>query len=480
MPNPNEIAFMDAMAQAELVRNKEVTPLELVQGAIDRIETINPQLNAVITPMYEQALEEAKGPLPDGPFTGVPFLLKDIGAMAKGVSTALGTRLLKGVFKPDHDSELTVRLRKAGFIIMGKTNTPEFGILPTTEPQAFGPTRNPWSLERTSGGSSGGAAAAVASCMVAAAHGNDGGGSIRIPASCCGVFGLKPTRARNPAGPDFGDMLSGLICEHALTRSVRDSAAILDATSGPDIGDPYWAPPNARPFLEEVGADPGKLRIAVDMANHLDEKPHGDCIQAIEHTARLCRDLGHEVVEAAPTLKGDPKDLLRAFDTLWTSNVAGTVNAIASMMKIKPSTEYFEPFTMALYEIGNKQSAPDYMRAITVMQRFSRDIARFFGDYDVLLNPTLGEPPVFLGELDAPADNPMAAWKRIARFTPYTAKYNATGQPAMSVPLYWNEQNLPIGSHFVGRFGDEATLFRLAAQLEKICPWDTRHPPVCA
>ncbi|MBI9074475.1 MAG: amidase [Desulfatibacillum sp.] len=480
MPDFNEIAFMDATAQAQLVRNKEVTPLELVQGAINRIEKLNPQLNAVITPMYEQALEEAKGPLPEGPFTGVPFLLKDIGAMAKGVQTCLGSRILKGMFFPDHDSELTVRLRKAGFIIVGKTNTPEFGILPTTEPVAFGPTHNPWDLDRTPGGSSGGAAAAVASGMVSVAHGNDGGGSIRIPASCCGVFGLKPTRARNPVGPDFGDLLSGLISEHALTRSVRDSAAILDATSGPDLGDPYWAPPNTKPFLEEVGANPGKLRIAVDLSTHLDEKPHPDCVRAVEETVRLCRELGHDVKEASPTVQGAPADLFRAFDTLWTSNVASTINAIVSISKITPSTDFFEPFTMALHEIGSKQSASDYLRALTVIQRFARDIARFLVDYDLLLTPTLGEPPVLLGELDAPEENPMAAWKRIAKFTPYTAKVNATGQPAMSVPLFWNSQNLPIGSHFVGRFGDEATLFRLASQLEQACPWAQRRPPVCA
>lgn len=480
MPHLKEIAFMDAMAQAELIRKKEVTPLELVDAAIDRIEKLNPQLNAVITPMYEQAREEAKGELPQGPFTGVPFLLKDIGAMAKDAPMALGTRLLKGVFKPDHDSELTVRLRKAGFIIMGKTNTPEFGALPTTEPLAFGATHNPWDLERTPGGSSGGAAAAVASRMIAAAHGNDGGGSIRIPASCCGVFGLKPTRARNPAGPDFGDMLSGLIAEHALTMSVRDSAAILDATSGPDVGDPYWAPPNARPFLEEVGADPGKLRIAVDLFTHLEEDPHPDCIKAVEHTVTLCRELGHEVKEASVESKIKPLDLLRAFDTLWTSNAANTVGAIAGMAKIEPSTEFFEPLTMAMYEMGKKQTASDYMRAVTLIQRFSREIAWFFMGCDVLLTPTLGEPPVKLGEFDASGENPLAAWKRMGRFTPYTAKFNATGQPAMSMPLYWNGQNLPIGSHFVGRFGDEATLFRLAAQLEKACPWADRLPPVCA
>ncbi len=255
MANLDEIAFLDATAQAELVRNKEITPSELVEAAIERIERLNPSLNAVITPMYDQARERAAGPMLEGPFAGVPFLLKDIIAFYAGVRMALGTALLSG-FVPDHDSELTLRHKKAGLITLGKTNTPELGLVPTTEPVAFGPTRNPWDTERTTGGSSGGSAAAVASGMVPMAHASDGGGSIRIPASCCGVFRLKPTRARNPLGPDFGDLLSGLICEHAVTRSVRDSAALLDATTGPDIGDPYWAPPPRRPFIEEVRADP--------------------------------------------------------------------------------------------------------------------------------------------------------------------------------------------------------------------------------
>jgi len=301
---PDEFAFMDATALAELVRKKEVQAAELVETVIKRIETLNPTLNAVVTPMYDQAREAADNIALDAPLAGVPFLLKDIMATYAGVRFTLGSNLLRH-FVPHHDSELVSRLKKAGLVIMGKTNTPEFGILPTTEPALFGPCRNPWDLERTTGGSSGGSSAAVATGMVPMAHANDGGGSIRIPASCCGLFGLKPTRGRNPLGPDFGDVIGGLVAEHAVTRSVRDSAVLLDATSGPDMGDPYWAPPPERPFANEVSADPGKLRIAFTTEAFAEIPIHRDCIQAVRDAAALCADLGHEVTQAAPKIKGD-------------------------------------------------------------------------------------------------------------------------------------------------------------------------------
>ncbi len=475
----DEIAFLDATAQAELVRNKEITPSELVEGAIERIERLNPSLNAVITPMYDQARERASGPMPDGPFAGVPFLMKDILAFYAGVRMAQGTALLSS-FVPDHDSELTLRYKRAGLITLGKTNTPELGLLPTTEPTMFGPTKNPWDTGRTTGGSSGGSAAAVASGMVPMAHANDGGGSIRIPSSCCGVFGLKPTRARNPLGPDFGDLLSGIICEHAITRSVRDSAALLDATAGPDAGDPYWAPPPRRPFLEEVGAKPGRLRIALSADFPFGHKPHEDCVTAIKEAAALCESLGHAVEEAAPSITRDPAEGAGAFIAIWAAGCATTIDAIAAIGKITPTEQMFEPFTFALYQQGREISASRYLRAVMTFQRATREVARFFEDYEVLLTPTLAEPPVPLGTFDAPKDNPMKVWERVARFAPYTALFNATGQPAMSVPLSWNKDGLPIGSHFVGRFGDEATLFRLAAQLEQACPWVNRRPCVSA
>jgi len=469
MTAPGDLAFYDATAQAELVRNKDIQPIELVEAAIERIERLNPTLNAVITPMYDQARARATGELPDGPFRGVPFLLKDIMAFHAGVRMAMGSKLLQN-FVADHDSELVVRLKQAGLIILGKTNLPEFGILPTTEPELFGACRNPWDIDRTTGGSSGGAAAAVAAGMVPMAHANDGGGSIRIPAACCGLFGLKPTRARNPMGPDFGDVISGLVVEHAVTRSVRDSAALLDATAGPDVGDPYWAPPTARPYVQEVGADPGKLRIAYTSNAATGARVHADCVRAVESVATLCADLGHRVEEAALSIDG--KMVHDAFMVLWSAGCGSTLKALGS------TKDQVEPLTWAFKEMSDNFSAADYVIALMTLQKISRDVARFFLDYDVLLTPTLAEPPVALGTFDAPPDNPLAAFERAADFACFTPLCNMTGQPGMSLPLFWNDDNLPVGIHFAGRFGDEATLFRLAAQLEAARPWADRRPPV--
>lgn len=475
MSNLEDILGLDATAQAELIRRKEIQPLELVEAAIERVEKVNPNLNLVITTLFDEARSAAAATIPGGPFAGVPFLMKDIGAFLAGAPMSMGTMLLKD-FVPDHDSELTRRLKKAGLIIIGKTNTPEFGLMPTTEPRLFGPSRNPWNMDKTTGGSSGGSAAAVAAGLVPMAHANDGGGSIRIPASCCGVFGLKPTRARNPLGPDFGDIISGLVCEHAVCRSVRDSATLLDATSGPDIGDPYWAPAPARPFIEEVGADPGNLKIAVSTQALTGGAVHEDCLAAVEDAAALCRDLGHELVEADLSGAGEPEAFMQAFNVLWYSGCASTIDTIARMGGIPPQADYFEPLTWAIYEIGREFSASDYLTALRTIQSASREVGKFFADYDVLLTPVLAEPPVNIGTFDAPESNPMQAWERVVSFAPFTAAFNATGQPAMSVPLYWNRDNLPVGTHFVGRFGDEATLFRLAAQLEEARPWATRRP----
>lgn len=477
MGKMNDVLILDATAQAELIRAGKVQSTELVASAIENIEKLNPELNAVITPMFEKALEAAGKRTPGGVFSGVPFLMKDIGAAVAGTRMAMGTALLKD-YIPERDSELTTRYRKTGLIILGKTNTPEFGLVPTTEPLLFGATRNPWNLDRTTGGSSGGSAASVASGLTAMAHANDGGGSIRIPASCCGLFGLKPTRGRNPLGPDFGDIMSGMVCEHAVTRSVRDSAALLDATSGPDIGDPYWAPPKKRPFLEEVGADPGQLRIAFSSELVTDGDVHPDCIGIVQQTAKLCESLGHAVTEVMPQIEASPELLEESFTRVWLGGCAATINAIARISGIPASPSLYEPLTWALYEKGRQYSAADYLNAMTLIQRTSRDIARFFETYDLLLTPVLAEPPVPLGTFTVSGNDPMAAWDRIVKFAPFTAIYNATGQPAMSVPLYWNDDNLPLGSHFVGRFGDEATLFQLASQLEQANPWVDRKPLV--
>jgi amidase len=477
MSKLDELALFDATALAELVRRKEVKPVELVEAAVGRIERLNPELNAVVTPMYDQAIEAAKAVLPNGPFTGVPFLLKDLLAAYTGVPMTLGSGLMRH-FVPDHNSELVNRIKRAGLIILGKTNTPEFGILPTTEPRLFGPCRNPWDTTRTSGGSSGGSAAAVAAGMVPFAHGNDGGGSIRIPASCCGLFGLKPTRARNPLGPDFGDIMSGLVVEHALTRSVRDSAALLDATSGPQGGDPYWAPPPARPFLKEVGAAPGKLSIAFTVEAGSGIKVHEDCVRAVQEAAALCVELGHDVKEAFPQFQRELAT--QAFSVVWAAGVAANLEGISRMTSRALSADQVEPLTWALYEMGLQVKASDYLLSLNVFQRLGREMDRFMLDYDVWLTPTLAEPPVPLGTFDSPPDNPLLGFFRSAQFVPFTPFANATGQPAMSVPLFWNDAGLPVGSHFVGRFGDEATLFRLAAQLEQARPWANRRPKLAA
>ena len=469
----DDFITLDAMAQADLVRRNQVEPIELVEAAIKRIERVNPLINAVITPMYDEARAAANGPLPDGPFKGVPFLLKDLGAMYRGVRMSSGSKMLRD-FEPLQDSELTIRYKRAGLVIVGKTNTPEFGLLPTTEPQLFGPTRNPWNTGRNTGGSSGGSAAAVAAGLVPMAHGNDGGGSIRIPASCCGVFGLKPTRARIPLGPNFGDVMSGLVSEHALTRSVRDSAALLDATAGAALGDPYWAPPQARPFLEEVGADPGKLRIALTTSSAIGTPVHPDCVKAAHDAARLCSELGHVVAEVAPAINGEI--YLQSFMTVWAAGCAWTVDGITQLTGRAAEEEQMERGTWTLYQMGKQTKAADYLMAVQCFQHMSREIARFMTNYEVWLTPTLGAPPLPLGSFDAQPDDPLAGMNQATVFAPFTPICNTTGQPAMSVPLYWNEEGLPIGAHFIGRFGDEATLFRLASQIERARPWNGRYP----
>ncbi|HUT67175.1 MAG TPA: amidase [Dehalococcoidales bacterium] len=488
----------DGLGLAELVCSKQVRSIELVEEAISRIESLNPRVNAVINKMYEQARTAAAGDLPDGPFKGVPFMLKDLAAFYAGVPLTCGSRFFKD-FVPDHDSELVRRFKAAGVITVGKTNTPEFGLAFVTEPELFGPANNPWDLTRTTGGSSGGSAAAVAARIVPLAHGNDGGGSMRVPSSCCGVFGLKPTRGRNPAGPDFGDLWRGFACEHVITRSVRDSAAMLDATAGPDTGAPYYAAPPARSFLSEVGADPGKLRIAFTSEPFLGSTVEEDCVKGLEEAVKLCQDLGHEVVEAVPQIDG--KAVARAFMTVVCSETGALIDEASELFNRKASYKDFEPVTWIITLLGDKFSGPDLSHAINSLQLCSRQVGGFFEKYDVLLTPTLAMPPLKTGEFQVKGIqtvmmkllgrfNAGSLIKTLVgidvlaeeayKFTPYTPLFNVTGQPAMSVPLHWNDEGLPIGMQFVGRYGDEATLFRLAGQLEKARPWAGRVPPVCA
>ena len=495
----SEYATYDGLGLAELVRKKEVKPSELVEEAISRIEKLNPQLNAVIYKMYELARKTADGDIPDGPFKGVPFLLKDIRAACAGVPLTSGNRFLKD-FIPGYDSEMVKRFKAAGVVIIGKTNTPEFGLMPVTEPRLFGPTNNPWNLARTPGGSSGGSAAAVAARMVPLAHGTDGGGSIRIPASCCGVFGLKPTRDRNPMGPDVGESWRGFVCQHVLTRSVRDSAAMLDATAGPDVGAPYYAVPPVRPFLSEVDVDPKKMRIAFTFKPFFGSTVDKDCINALEATVKLCQDLGHEVVEAAPQVDG--RAFVRAFIVILSVETRATIEENEVLLNRKASPEDFESGTWRLGLLGKQFLATDFSRSLNLLQRMTRQIALFFQEYDVLLTPTLAKPPLVTGSL-RPKESQRSRMRNLLEkpntgelidrldgleipsehtyeFIPYTTLFNVTGQPAMSVPLYWNDEGLPIGVQFVGRYDDEATLMRLAGQLEKAQPWSERVPLICA
>ncbi len=473
-----EYARYDALGLAGLVANGDVKPSELTEEAITRIEKHNPALNAVVFKMYDLARERAQAldnSNPVAPFHGVPFLLKDILGDYRGVPTTGGSRYMAG--KPaTQDATLTARYKEAGLVILGKTNAPEFGILPTTEPHAYGPTCNPWNLAYSSGGSSGGSAAAVAAGIVPTAHANDGGGSIRIPASCCGLFGMKPTRARNPLGPVVGDALGGLICEHVVTRTVRDSAALLDATHGPEPGDPYYATPVHRPFLEEVGAPTGKLRIAYSKAAADGKQLHPECEAAVESAARLCADLGHEIEETKPGFDADM--LSGSFMTIWAAGLAFQIDAFAMIHGVTPKAEDFEPLTWALYESGKEVSAAQYQIAVAMLQMVSREVGRFHETYDAWLTPTLGAPPLKNGVIDTSQSDAMTAFAPIIDYVPFTALANATGQPSMSVPLHWTDDGLPVGLLFSGRFGDEAGLYRLAAQLEEARPWIERKPPV--
>lgn len=465
----------DGLGLAELVRRREVSATELLDAAIARVEALNPSINAVVSRLYDQARAAIAAGLPAGPFTGVPYLLKDLGVLYQGAVTSYGSQFFAN-YAADHDSEITARLRRAGLVIFGKTNTPELGISTSTEPCMFGPTRNPWHLRYSAGGSSGGAAAAVASGMVPMAHATDGGGSIRIPASCCGVFGLKPTRARNPMGPDLGEGWSGASVGHAVTRTVRDSAALLDATSGPDLGDPYWAPPPARSFLAEVGQDPGRLRIALATRPWNGQPVDPECAQAATAAAGLCAELGHRVEEATPDI--DAAALGSAMRIIVGGHVRALLDARAAALGREVTHEDVEKVTWARATDGLRATAADYARSVIVMHRTGRAVARFFTRYDILLTPTMCRPPHRLGALNMMTDDLDGFMAVLASTIAFTSLFNASGNPAMSVPLAWSREGLPIGVQFAAPFGDEARLLRLGAQLEAARPWASRCPPL--
>lgn len=489
----------DALGLAELVRTRAAHPRELVDRAIARIERGNPRINAVVHRMYEAARRQADAVdvASGAPFVGVPFLAKDLVSTWAGERQTSGSRLTAEWVAP-HDSELTRRFRAAGVIALGKTNTPEFGIVPVTEPALHGATRNPWDLGRTCGGSSGGSAAAVAAGFVPMASGGDGGGSIRIPSSCCGVFGLKPTRGRTPIGPDHGEAWQGCAIEHVITRSVRDSAAMLDAIHGEDPGAPYAAPPPKRRFLEEVGAPPGRLRIAFTKAALLPADVDPVCVRAVEDAAKLLADLGHDVVEDRPTFDGEQVAI--DFLTMLVGEVAADVAYWEKVIGRAARVGDLEPETAVLVRMGHAVPAVEFALASRRLRTLARQIAPWFGGYDAFLTPTLAQPPLAIGALKPKAAEAVVL--RVAQrlpiggllhkvgaldemagrawaFTPFTAVWNVTGQPACSVPLTW-DGGLPIGVQLVGRFGDEATLFRLASQLEVARPWMDRRPPTLA
>lgn len=480
----------DGIALGALIRKGEITPAEILEMTIERIERVNPRLNAVICKLYDQArleaekwLREIRSGKTDGSvFAGVPFLLKDLIAEYEGTPLQEGSRGVRG-YVSRQDTELVKRLRAGGLIIVGKTNTPEFGCLPTTEPLLHGPTRNPWKPDLTPGGSSGGAAAAVAAGIVPVAHGNDAGGSIRIPASCCGVFGLKPTRGRNPLGPYFFDLGSGLVQEHGLTVSVRDSSALLDLTAGPDLGDAYAAPAQEKPFLENVGQVPRPLKIGFltavpdGWAGRTDLHP--DCLEAVLDAARLCETLGHTLEEVPPSQLAWP-DFSRAYGGLFTCLVGYLKKYWEKELGREIARDELEPLTGLFCEAGFKKTGSDYLALVEELQRFSRLIARRYhdGGFDLLLSPTLRVPPPPLGSFDFSAENPQGWLEATESLVAFTRPQNVTGQPAMSIPLFWNAENVPIGVQFAASFGRDDVLFQLAGQLELARPWARRTPPL--
>lgn len=469
-----EYANFDGTGLAELVRLKEVSPEELVESAFEAINRLNPKLNAVIALLKEHAHETLKSGPTDGPFKGVPFLLKDLMTSLAGVPTNGACRLSLG-YTRSYDSNLVTRFKASGVIIIGKTNTPELGMNASTEPVLNGPTHNPWNVDLTPGGSSGGSAAAVAAGIVPMAHANDGGGSTRIPATCCHLVGLKPTRGRNPAGPDLGEIWNGFVSEHIVSRTVRDTAAMLDCSSGPSPGDPYFAQPPQRPFLKEVGRNPGKLRIAFTTVTPSGDPVHADCKAAVLDTAKILSQIGHEVEEAAPNY--DQEIFAEVFVIIMAAHCAAFIEQVAKDSHREISNETLEQVNLWVLEKGRSHSAIDMANAMNALNIICRDIANFFETYDILVTPGLGTPPPPLGYMFA--DNAgNEVWDRMRKFTPFTHIFNGTGQPAISVPAMLNDEHVPIGIQLVGKYAEDGLLISLAAQLEEARPWISDRPKI--
>ena len=461
------------------MRAGEVSARELAEAALAAIERLDGQLNAFVTLSAERALAEAEAVRPgdERPLAGVPIAIKDTLALTEGIRTTFGMGAMAD-WVPPLDSAPVRRLRAAGAVIVGKTNMPELGILPVTEPRAFGPTRNPWDPSRTPGGSSGGSAAAVAAGMVAIAHGNDGGGSIRIPASCCGLVGLKPSRGRSSVAPGPTDPL-GIVAEGALTRTVADTALFLDVIAGYETGDPYWAPDPAVPFLDAAATRPGRLRVGCTFETPNGVPVHPDCRSAMEQAAELLESLGHEVEEATPAWRDDV--FVERFISIWVAAVPSRVAGLGLLRGRPIEPEELEPLTRAMAEAGHKVSASEFIAALDYLRVAARRLVAYWLEHDVLLTPTLARPPLRIGELDPPGgDSPLSVLRRSGEFIPFPPPWNVTGQPAISLPLATSSEGLPVGVQLVGPPAGEELLISLAAEVEAARPWHDRRPPVSA
>ena len=469
-----EYSNYDGLGLAELVRKKKIKPAELVEIAIELIERHNPKINAVVFKDYDGARARAKAKL-KGAYAGVPMLLKDVLGFKKGWPNRDGSRFVPPV--PHHqDSTLVARFEAAGMIALGKTNVPEFGAVPFTESKLYGPAHNPWNLDHSTGGSSGGSAAAVAAGVVPFAHANDGGGSIRIPASACGLVGLKPTRGRNPLGPSIGDSMGGLIAEHIVSRTVRDTAAVLDATAGPEPGDPYAAPPPPGPYLKAIAKKPKKLRIAFATTSFAGKAFDPEVVSAVEAAAKLCKQLGHAVEEGMPKIAAE--QMITSFLQIWATGLASSIDFFSASYGKQPNAGEIEGLNFAMYQFGKTISASQYLTCWATLQSAARQVGSWHERYDVWLTPVFSRPPLKIGSVDLEANDIMKGFAPIIDYIPFTALQNATGQPAISLPLHWSKNGLPIGAQFVGRLGEEHLLLQLAAQLEKAQPWIKKHPPL--
>jgi len=471
--NQDEFLKYDATGLAELIRNRDVSQLEVVDAAIARAEKVNPKINAIVTPMYEEARAAAKKGA-TGPLAGVPFLIKDLN-FVKDVPCSMGSRLWAN-FMPDHDGEIVTRYRKAGLVFMGKSNTPEVGLAPTTESVALGPCRNPYDVTRTPGGSSGGAAAAVAAGILPAAHATDGGGSIRIPASCCGLVGLKPTRARTPMGPDVGEGWGGMSIGHVVSRTVRDSAFLLDLTHGPAKGDPYCAPAYAGSYVKSLASEPRGLKVLIDLDPVSGKPVHEECRAALRDAATLLEKLGHHVEAGA--LDYDRHAFTQATDAIVIANVANTITTRAEKMGVALGPDVVEHHTLRLTKLGRTISADQYAKAMNHIHAVGRQIEHVFDSVDLILSPTLLQPPALLGYMNTNSEDGETYVEHFRSFWGFTSLYNATGEPAITLPLHFTKEGLPVGVQLAAPFGNEEQLLQVAAQIERAIGGFNRRPNI--